>query len=208
MIPSIESIVQMRLFLTALIRVLAILLWVFSLLPLVWWLADGLAVADVFYWRDYKSFIVSFCIFALAGTVLFMHARWLSDRLIPMEYRSCCPRCRYPFVSAQESRCPECGLGLPQDFLDRLSMDHADYRSGIAGPKGVSGELRGALYASTVVSSLVTVLGLLILLTASSRNANAARRMFIESSDGFVIMVLGVIMLLCAVLAILFIRRK
>jgi len=208
MIPSVTSVVQMRLLLTALIRVLAILLWALSLLPLVWWLADGLAEADIFYWRFYKGFIVSFCIIALAGAVLFMRAPWLSERLIPMKYLSCCPRCQHPIASAPESRCTECGLVLPQDFLDQLSMDHIDYRAGVAGPKRISGEMRGALYTAIVVSSFVTVLGLLILLTASSRNANAARRMFIESSDGFGIMVLGMIMLLCAVLAVLLTRRK
>lgn len=47
---------------------------------------------------------------AVSGFVLWISARWLAARLLPMPpSRSQCPKCKYPIGDLEAETCPECG---------------------------------------------------------------------------------------------------
>lgn len=188
MIPSLASIVQMRILVAALLKVVAVFLCFSAFGPLTYWLFEGISNANLFDGL-YRSMIVSFITAIVPGIALFVFASPLSRAFVPMRYLSMCPRCRYPLVDAQEHRCSECGLPFPKEFVDQLPMldDESRFAGSIPGQRAKL--LFGIGIACGVASSLLILIGLASVIVTPSGAGNT-------QGDGFLAVFIGVIGLL------------
>lgn len=192
MIPSLTSIVQTRLLIAALLKVVAVFLWLSALSSPAYWITTW--ISSGFRARGLPvSTLASFAVTIAAGVALFLLAAPLSRAFVPLRFLAMCPRCRYPLVGSQECRCPECGLPLPEEFVDQFSAldisrdfepSPAMNRANLLLATGIGG---------IVVSSLLVVIGLVSELASSGSSG-------FTSGAGFIFAFVGVATLLCFML--------
>ena len=121
MIPNAADIARRQWTCQSVIRAFAFILFVSSLIPLISWLAEGIADGDyydMFYYAD--RIALSIALIILSG-ILLLFQRHIARLLVPIVRYTRCPACRYRIEGLIDPLCPECGLPLTEEFLNPTS---------------------------------------------------------------------------------------
>jgi hypothetical protein len=118
MIPNASEITRRRLTAATAIRLLAVLIAAFSLIPIV---ALAVTIAEGYTdWTDFDEwgpFIVAAAIIWIAAGVVWALAPWAARLMIRVPRVSVCPNCRYKLEHLATPQCTECGYTLTPEFL-------------------------------------------------------------------------------------------
>lgn len=118
MIPDARAVLIARYMLQAFMRVMGLILALLSVVPILSWFAEGLSDGDLLELGYYYPRIVAAGVL-LGGGLLLLFANGLLARwLTPVPKQTRCPRCNYLLRGLVAPTCPECGLALPEAFVD------------------------------------------------------------------------------------------
>lgn len=117
MIPRPSEIIRLRMVVRAAVMVLGLILALCALLPAASWVLEGVNDGDFFDLAYYAPRIIIMMSFLVAGGVLALLSRAFARLAVPMPRMLRCPACGYRLEKLAASICPECGLGLDDEFV-------------------------------------------------------------------------------------------
>ena len=118
MVPNASEITRRRLTAATVIRLLAVLIAAFSLVPNIAFavqVAEGWMDWDDF--DDWMPFVVAAGMLYASSATVWALAPWVSRLMIRVPRVSVCPNCRYKLEHLATPQCTECGYTLTPDFL-------------------------------------------------------------------------------------------
>lgn len=118
MIPDPAEITRRRVTATLVIRVIAVIAALVSLVPVAVWLAEGIAYSNFFAFHYFVANIVGFATILGAAFTLWFVAPPLARLAVPVPRVLKCPACQYRIQGVNAPQCPECGLTLTPEFLN------------------------------------------------------------------------------------------
>lgn len=125
--PISRDIMMQRLFLQGLIRLLAIVCFVASLYQALAWFIEGVRDLDLFDISYYFYRIARGFFFLAIAAALWVLAGFFAKLMISFPKHLECPRCSFLLRGLPTTRCPECGLVLPQNLAgEPRETDHIE----------------------------------------------------------------------------------
>ena len=122
MVPNASEITRRRLTAATVIRLLAVLILAFGLIPMT---ALGVEYAEGWIdWHDFDEwgpYFVAFAILAGASAAVWCLAPWAARLMIRVPRVPVCPNCRYKLEHLVTPQCTECGYTLTPEFLSTAS---------------------------------------------------------------------------------------
>ncbi|GJM18936.1 MAG: hypothetical protein DHS20C14_11490 [Phycisphaeraceae bacterium] len=117
MVPNASDLAHRRLTLVAVVRVLAVVVWIIATSPIIVFFS----IASIEPSSVEGEVIAVIALLsggaAVVGVIIWFLASPLSRWMLPRPEAHACPRCGYDLRSIVEPRCPECGTVLTQEFM-------------------------------------------------------------------------------------------
>lgn len=119
MIPDLASVMRKRYRMERTLKFIAVLLVVVWMIFFAFNVVEIIRLALTGFGRAYFAVGILGSTPMLIGAVfLGLLYRRLTNWILPIP-RSGCPRCGYRLIALTEPRCPECGLTLPREMIER-----------------------------------------------------------------------------------------
>jgi hypothetical protein len=121
MVPSVADIIRYRYVTRLVLRLVGLILLLFSLVSLIAWLVEGI-IGEFFidyYFIEYYFTSARSCsgvLMFVVGIGLILLAKPLAKAFNPLP-RNECPQCGYHLRDLTRPVCPECGLQMPAELL-------------------------------------------------------------------------------------------
>jgi len=108
-----SELVRLRVLFTAIARLLGIFLTLSSVLPVGWWLVEGIMDGDLWWLEYYWPRLALAFYMLLAGVGMALFGGVLATMLVRSRHGSVsCPMCKFELTSLDRGRCTECGYEL------------------------------------------------------------------------------------------------